>query len=129
MGTALVFGITVTLRLIILGVEAFILGKPPPTSHAEKEGSVSNLCTIAWKRRYEQEEDVPLSGRSIVLYTQMMNTSRMAGEAAMQTNHPILTKQRDKRFLAWCFSNPMRSRDNRLPIGSFCRETRRFLGP
>jgi hypothetical protein len=34
----------------------------------------------------------------------MMNTSRIAGEAAMQTNHPIMMKQRDKRFLAWCFS-------------------------
>jgi hypothetical protein len=45
MGTALVIGITVTLRLAVVG--AFVLGKPPPTGPAEKEGSVSHLRTIA----------------------------------------------------------------------------------
>ena len=30
MGTALVLGITVTLRLAVVGVGAFVLGKPPP---------------------------------------------------------------------------------------------------
>jgi hypothetical protein len=58
MGTALVIGITVTLRLTIFGVGAFVLGKPPPTGPAEKGGGVSHLRTIIRKRRYEQADNV-----------------------------------------------------------------------
>jgi hypothetical protein len=46
MGTALFVGITVTLRLTVFGVGAFVLGKPPPMGPAEKGGGVSYLCTI-----------------------------------------------------------------------------------
>ena len=58
MGTALVIGITVTLRLTVFGVEAFVLGKPPPTGPAEKGCGVSHLRTITRKRRYEQADGV-----------------------------------------------------------------------
>src|SRR5262245_31590446 len=57
MGTALGIGITVTLRLTVFGVGAFVLGKPPPTGPAEKEGGVNHLRTIIRKRRYEQTDD------------------------------------------------------------------------
>ena len=76
MGTALVIGITVTLRLTVFGVEAFVLGKPPPTGPAEKVGSVSHLRTITRKRRYEQADG---TGRLKCLFTVLLQDGDRGG--------------------------------------------------
>jgi|RhiMetdeSRZDD1v2_1073273.scaffolds.fasta_scaffold108850_4 hypothetical protein len=94
MGTALVIGITVTLRLTVFGVEAFVLGKPPPTGPAEKVGSVSHLRTITRKRRYEQADG---TGRLKCLFTDKENEMK-----SVQKNKHTMQQRNPMQWLCSC---------------------------